>query len=98
MKNFEELTIEEVFTYAIGNSLIDANSDLKDWMEHPQALKDAVKPFYNHELAGDLLKTVATSCQEGYDGSWDCSTDEGREGFLAMEELVNRALDLLQIK
>jgi hypothetical protein len=27
---------------------------------------------------------------EGYDGSWDCSSEEGRKGFLDMIEILKR--------
>ena len=30
------------------------------------------------------LELVRNSCQEGMDGTWDCSTDEGRESFQPM--------------
>lgn len=32
----------------------------------------------------NLLQALRDSCKEGNDGSWDCSTDEGREGFQIM--------------
>lgn len=44
-----------------------------------------------------LLKTVITSCEEGKDGRWDCSTDEGKEGFDAMIELLG-TVDLILFK
>lgn len=31
-----------------------------------------------------LLTAVRNSCEEGLDGSWDCTTNEGRESFEAM--------------
>jgi len=34
----------------------------------------------------ELLDTLRSSCEEGLDGTWDCSTDEGREGFNAMAD------------
>ncbi len=43
----------------------------------------------------DLLKTVKESCEEGQDGRWDCSTDEGKEGFDAMAEALDRAIELI---
>lgn len=43
-----------------------------------------------------LLVSVSSSCQEGYDGSWDCRTDEGREGFLAMQECVDRVIEAIK--
>ena len=32
----------------------------------------------------DKLTNLRMSYQEGLDGTWDCSTEEGREGFEAM--------------
>lgn len=37
-----------------------------------------------------LLDIVITSCREGYDGTWDCTTDEGKEGFLDMITLLEK--------
>jgi hypothetical protein len=31
-----------------------------------------------------LLQALRDSCLQGEDGSWDCSTDEGKEGFQVM--------------
>lgn len=36
------------------------------------------------EKIKNLLQALRDSCKEGYDGSWDCSTDEGKEGFMIM--------------
>ena len=33
------------------------------------------------ERANELLESVIKSCEEGKDGTWDCTTDEGKEGF-----------------
>ena len=27
------------------------------------------------------LSLISTSCQEGADGTWDCNSEEGRDGF-----------------
>lgn len=32
------------------------------------------------------LDTAILSCEEGKDGTWDCSTDEGKEGFTAIAD------------
>lgn len=40
----------------------------------------------NLEKVKDLLTWVRNSCLEGEDGSWDCSTDEGKEGFICMAD------------
>jgi hypothetical protein len=43
----------------------------------------------------DLLNVLKMSCQEGLDGDWDCSTQEGRESFgdmIAIVELIENEL------
>lgn len=37
------------------------------------------------------IATVKKSCEEGLDGTWDCSTEEGREAFNDMITLLERA-------
>jgi len=36
----------------------------------------------------DLLSILKMSCQEGMNGDWDCSTEEGRESFMHMIAIV----------
>lgn len=38
------------------------------------------------------INTVIKSCEEGRDGDWDVSTDEGKEGFDDMITLLERCL------
>lgn len=40
-----------------------------------------------------LIDILIASCNEGYDGSWDCSSDEGKQGFLDMITLLERLKD-----
>jgi hypothetical protein len=43
----------------------------------------------------DLLTILKMSCQEGLDGDWDCSTQEGRESFgdmISVIELIENKL------
>jgi hypothetical protein len=43
----------------------------------------------------DLLNVLKMSCQEGLDGTWDCSTEEGKESFgdmIAIIELIENKL------
>ncbi len=40
----------------------------------------------------DELRTLRESCMEGLNGDWDCSTAEGREGFLPMIDGIDRLL------
>lgn len=45
----------------------------------------------------ELLTTLRNSCREGEDGTWDCSTDEGKEGFVYMAqdcEVIARLLNI----
>jgi len=42
------------------------------------------------------LQTLINSCAEGYTGEWD-SSGEGREGFLAMAEVIQRIAQELKI-
>jgi hypothetical protein len=36
----------------------------------------------------DLLNILKMSCEEGLDGSWDCTTEEGKEGFGDMITII----------
>jgi hypothetical protein len=45
-----------------------------------------------------LLVGLRNSCLEGLDGTWDCSTDEGREGFEPMADDCEEIAKLLNIK
>lgn len=40
----------------------------------------------NKKQLKELLEVLRNSCEQGLDGSWDCSTDEGREGFNHMAD------------
>lgn len=51
-------------------------------------LDEALKPLLE---AIDIIDTVRKSCEEGFDGTWDCSTDEGKEGFNDMITLLDEA-------
>lgn len=44
------------------------------------------------------LESLRNSCLEGHDGTWDCSTKEGRESFLPMAEAVEKIAQHLGIK
>lgn len=43
-----------------------------------------------------LLETLKTDAEMALDGRWDCNTDEGKEGFSAQIELIERTLDKLK--
>jgi len=63
----------------------------------PSYIRWVVKPGkWGKKEMISYLRTVSKSCQEGYDGDWDCSTDEGKEGFLAMQECVERVISALK--
>lgn len=50
----------------------------------------AVEPSAEETLKSvkEGLQLLLQSCREGQCGSWDCTTDEGREGFDAMADGV----------
>jgi len=37
-----------------------------------------------------IIDILIASCNEGYTGDWDCTTDEGKEGFLDMITLLEK--------
>lgn len=45
-----------------------------------------------------LLRVLWESCDEGYNETWNCSTEEGREGFLDMQALIEEVADRLEIR
>lgn len=46
----------------------------------------------------EYIICLRESCYEGEDGTWDCSTEEGKEGFLDMVTLLKRIASLLKIE
>ena len=46
----------------------------------------------------ELLIALRDSCYEGVDGSWDCSTDEGKESFIPMADSCEEIASLLGIE
>jgi hypothetical protein len=56
--------------------------------------KQAGKILTKKEVLG-LLKAVISSCQEGYDGTWDC-TGEGKEGFMDMAYCLEQVRDYIK--
>jgi hypothetical protein len=43
----------------------------------------------------DLLNVLKMCCQEGLDGDWDCTSEEGRESFgdmISVIELIENEL------
>jgi hypothetical protein len=55
-------------------------------------LKDTIvflrKELNKMKRVFDLLNVLKMSCQEGLDGDWDCSTEEGRESFGDMITII----------
>ena len=41
--------------------------------------------------------SLMNSCAEGYTGEWDCSTDEGKDGFEAMHEGLQKLAEHFNI-
>ena len=46
----------------------------------------------------ELLIDLRVSCYQGEDGSWDCSTDEGKESFISMADSCEQIASLLGIE
>jgi hypothetical protein len=44
----------------------------------------------------ELIETLKKSCDEGQDGDWDCSTDEGRDGFSDMRDLLEQVQSFVE--
>jgi len=42
------------------------------------------------------IEIVIESCEQGKDGTWDCTTDEGKQGFDDMVTLLRRAIKKLK--
>ncbi len=40
-----------------------------------------------------IFIALLNSCQEGHSGNWDCSTDEGKEGFEDMRDNLTELAD-----
>lgn len=45
----------------------------------------------------ELTKILIKSCEEGYSGDWDSSTDEGKEGFDDMLILLKRIKEFIKV-
>ena len=46
----------------------------------------------------DLLNVLKMSCEEGLDGTWDCSSEEGKESFGDMITIIELIEDELKEK
>lgn len=46
----------------------------------------------------DLLNVLKMSCEEGLDGSWDCTTEEGKESFGDMITIIEMIKNELKEK
>ena len=46
----------------------------------------------------ELLIVLRDSCYQGEDGTWDCSTDEGKESFIPMADSCEEIASLLGIE
>jgi hypothetical protein len=80
----------------------DGGTDLASQLLHEYDSKELVTEY--QELRRQVasvkteLQTLYNSCIEGHTGAWDCSTAEGREGFLAMAQGVKKIAKTLKIK
>ena len=50
------------------------------------------------DTAKELLQALRNSCYEGLDGTWDCSTDDGKEGFDDMALICHKIAEILKIQ
>lgn len=50
------------------------------------------------EKVFNLLTFLKMSCEEGLDGTWDCSTEEGRESFGDMISIIEMIEEELKQK
>ena len=61
------------------------------------AARKAIREALNGLRFKDDLVTLMNSCAEGYTGEWECSTQEGREGFVAMYDHLSKIAARLNI-
>jgi hypothetical protein len=54
--------------------------------------------FVDQESLAQAVTNLRMSCKEGLVGTWDCSTEEGREGFDAMIDACDDIAKLLGIE
>ena len=89
--------MKQAITQAIKDILIEmAINDtlpLDITMLDESKFEEALKPL---DEAVSLINTVIKSCEEGEDGTWDCSTDEGKQGFADMATLLEEAKNKLK--
>lgn len=50
------------------------------------------------KIIKDYLEVLFNSCVEGQTGEWDCSTQEGKEGFQDMATIIERVAGELEIE
>lgn len=73
--------------------LVTDNSLIKSRLK--ELVRDEL-PLVGKLEAIDELNTLIKSCEEGRDGDWDCTTDEGKEGFDAMIEGLENVKNYIQ--
>jgi len=77
------------------------NSDLNDYEKGElyalKCVESNSKEVDLDDLRG-LLLPLRDSCGEGFNQTWDCSTSEGREGFISMLNDCERVMRELGIK
>lgn len=62
------------------------------------AIKDEELTTKEKERIKHKLEVLRNSCLEGLDGTWDCSTTEGKEAFEPMAESCKKIADILGIE
>jgi hypothetical protein len=54
-----------------------------------------LKRMYRKDIL-EKLESVITSCNEGYDQTWDSSTNEGKEGFISMRDYLEEVKEYIK--
>lgn len=88
-------------SYDILNNEDEIYQDINaEELHYTEEIQDRFNEWYGYYLSEidkaavetnkDKIDLLIKSCQEGLDGTWDCSTDEGRESFQAMIDLLEQ--------
>lgn len=93
----EKVTSQGVPHVCFGESTAGARLKFDPFEMKLRTIIGVAEEFANTRLrserqtqALDDLQSVINSCHEGQSGEWDCSTDEGKEGFSDMADLLER--------
>lgn len=89
--------IYEGFENVTADTLEDAIIKAKEQFERKVSNSDIYRTDVewksseqDKELAINLLNSLEEDCNMAISGEWDCSSDEGKEGFEAMIKNINK--------